>query len=244
MNIHEMIQAYRLGKKGLYTARKIGRVLRKGYGLLTIFILLVMGGICVTRFIPEWKDKIAASVNRTLSGDFVKEQTKQSEKNTKSVNKSSKSKDIIKKKGLKGPFKIKYILDGDTFTLNNGTKVRMIGIDTPESVHQDSSNNTAWGKKASDYTKKQLSGKKVWLEYDKEKKDVYGRTLAYVWIKQGKNIKMYNKILLKKGYARAVYYAPNGRYKKKFDKLQRKAHKEKKGFWRDGFVSAFPNKRE
>ena len=135
--------------------------------------------------------------------------------------------------------KVDRVVDGDTFvTYIDGekTRIRMIGVDTPESVHPNESKNTKWGKKISKWVKKQLTGKKVKLKYDKDKYDQYGRTLAYVYL--GKS--MFNKTLLKKGYARAVYYAPNGKYRKTFNKLQATAKKKKKGFWKDGYSVAFP----
>ena len=132
------------------------------------------------------------------------------------------------------------VKDGDTYVVKiNGTDttVRLIGVDTPESVHSDPNRNTKWGKKVSKWVKKTLKkGTKVKLEYDKDPLDPYGRTLAYVYV----DGKMFNKTLVKKGYARAVYYAPNGKYKKTFEKLQKKAKKAKKGFWKDGYKAAFP----
>ena len=47
---------------------------------------------------------------------------------------------------------------------------------------------------------------------------------------------------LQEGYARAVYYAPNGTHRKEFNKLQKKAKKAKKGFGKDGYYAAFPRK--
>ena len=146
-----------------------------------------------------------------------------------------------------GPYKVKRVVDGDTFIAKidgEDIRIRLIGVDTPESVSQDEQKNTAWGKKASKYTKSILKGKKVYLKYDKQKKDIFDRTLAYVYYKP-KNSKKYvmlNKVLVKNGYARAVYYAPNGKYRKTFDKLQKEAIKKKRGFWKDGFNKAFPDK--
>ncbi|MCR5691093.1 MAG: thermonuclease family protein [Eubacterium sp.] len=135
------------------------------------------------------------------------------------------------------------VIDGDTFVCQiNGhgeeITIRMLGIDCPESVHKDKSKNTTWGKKASDYTKDDLEEATVWLEYDKEKTDQYGRTLAYVY---SLGREMINKKLVKKGLARAVYYEPNGKYKNQFEKLMEKAKKKKKGFWKDGYKKAFPS---
>ena len=67
------------------------------------------------------------------------------------------------------------VVDGDTFVASvNGTeeKIRLIGVDTPESVHPDKSKNTEQGKAASEYTKSMLQpGTKVWLEADVEDED-------------------------------------------------------------------------
>lgn len=132
------------------------------------------------------------------------------------------------------------VKDGDTYVIEiNGNEetVRLIGVDTPESVHKNKAKNTKWGKKISKIVKKKLKkGTKVKLTYDKGEKDIYGRTLAYVYV----DGKMINEYLVEKGYARAVYYAPNGKYRKKFEKLQKQAKKKKKGFWKDGYKKAFP----
>lgn len=142
-------------------------------------------------------------------------------------------------------YKVVSVSDGDTFKIRYQGElipVRMIGIDTPESCHAtDPDRNTVWGKKASRYTKKKLAGKTVYLSFDKEKYDRYGRLLAYVYIKNSKGRKvMYNKTLVKKGYARAVCYEPNHKFKNSFNRLQKQAANKKKGFWKDGYTAAFP----
>lgn len=137
------------------------------------------------------------------------------------------------------------VVDGDTFVIRRKDskqeeKLRLIGVDTPESVHSDKTRNTKWGKKASQYSKKKLTGKTVKLEFDKQKTDVYGRTLAYLYVKEKGKYVMYNKTLVSKGYARAVCYEPNHKYKKTFNKLQKTAKKKKLGFWKVGYTKAFP----
>lgn len=141
--------------------------------------------------------------------------------------------------------KVKRVVDGDTLLVSYNKKtvyLRMIGIDTPESVHKNSNKNTSWGRKASIYTKSKLKGKTVYLEFDKDKYDRYDRLLAYVYTKKKGKYVMYNKTLVKKGLARAVCYEPNHKYKKVFDKLQNIAKKHKKGFWKSGYENAFPVK--
>lgn len=127
-------------------------------------------------------------------------------------------------------YEVIRVVDGDTFVVKyNGEneKVRLIGIDTPESVHPDEEKNTEFGDNVSSYTKEMLTGKKVQLEFDVEQRDQYGRLLAYVYI----NGQMYNKILLEKGYAKLATYPPNVKYVDEFTVLQKEARENKVGLW-------------
>jgi len=63
------------------------------------------------------------------------------------------------------------IEDGDTFTLKNGVKVRLIGIDAPAGITR-----------AESYLTENILNKKVYLEYDRYQDDKYGRVLAWVWV--------------------------------------------------------------
>ena len=103
------------------------------------------------------------------------------------------------------------VIDGDTIEIDlHGPKekVRMIGIDTPESVHPDASKNTDVGIVACEYTKELLDGKKVSIELDVQARDQYGRILAYVYLEG----RMVNKTLLEDGYAVMATYPPNVKY--------------------------------
>jgi micrococcal nuclease len=118
-------------------------------------------------------------------------------------------------------------------------KVRLIGIDTPESVHTDESKNTIYGTYASDYTKNVLSDTTtLYLEFDEDTEDIYGRTLAYVWLKDDvspttDNIGQYmlNGILLHDGYDMDKVYEPNDRYAANFSLLRENAEKSQTGLW-------------
>lgn len=103
------------------------------------------------------------------------------------------------------------VVDGDTIVVDfNGTKekVRMIGIDTPESVHPDQDKNTEAGKAAYEYTRDRLEGQQVELEFDMQERDIYGRLLAYVYL----NGVMFNKTLLEDEIAVISTYPPNVKY--------------------------------
>lgn len=116
---------------------------------------------------------------------------------------------------LFGPYKITRVVDGDTLIVNidgENTRVRMIGIDTPESVPDNPERITEKGIKASNYTKSLLTGSEVVLEYDKERTDQYGRTLAYVYITDGNDLVFVNELLVQEGFADLMTIEPNTKY--------------------------------
>lgn len=78
---------------------------------------------------------------------------------------------------------ISYVVDGDTVDAiidGKKTRIRLLGIDTPETVHPRKPVEK-FGKEASNFTRKTLEGKNVWLTFDNEPIDHYGRRLAYIW---------------------------------------------------------------
>ena len=110
------------------------------------------------------------------------------------------------------------VVDGDTFVIeDNGIekKVRLIGVDAPESVAPDDylqesgKQNTEEGIIVSHFVKDLIENKTVYLEYDAAREDKYGRVLAYVYLEDGR---MLQDILLEKGYAKIATYQPNVKY--------------------------------
>jgi hypothetical protein len=80
------------------------------------------------------------------------------------------------------------VVDGDTIVVNiegKEEKVRLIGVDTPETVHPNKPVEH-FGKEASEFTRKMAQGNMVRLEYDWQKWDRYGRLLAYTYLKREK----------------------------------------------------------
>ena len=73
-----------------------------------------------------------------------------------------------------------------------------------------------------------MTNQDVFLEYDKEKEDRYGRVLAYVWLDKKT---MFNEQLVKEGLAREKYFAPNGKYKNVFKEAEAAAKAEHKNIW-------------
>lgn len=131
-------------------------------------------------------------------------------------------------------YKVIRVVDGDTLVIEyNGKneKVRLIGVDTPESVHPDETRNTEFGEKVSNYSKSKLEGNEIQIEFDVQERDKYGRLLCYVYIEG----QMYNKLLLKEGLAKVATYPPNIKYVDEFVKIQKQARQNGKGMWQDKY---------
>lgn len=133
---------------------------------------------------------------------------------------------------LSGYMPIKKFVDGDTFWVDDGSvkglKIRLIGVDTPETVDPRKPVEF-YGKEASNYVKNILTGKKVRLEFDIGRFDRYGRTLAYVYLKDGTFL---NADLIEKGYGKVMTVPPNVKYSEKFLELERKARENNIGLWK------------
>jgi micrococcal nuclease len=136
---------------------------------------------------------------------------------------------------------VNRVIDGDTFEIiynDIPTKVRLIGVDTPETV-KSGTPIQFYGKESSDFTKKTLEGKTVTLEFDKERYDLYKRLLAYVYLSNGD---MLNLILLHRGYATVKFYSPNTKYKKVFLDVEQRALESNIGRWNTTSQSVWEKK--
>lgn len=124
------------------------------------------------------------------------------------------------------------VVDGDTFwvKMQDGKeeKIRLIGIDAPESRKTGNKDIGYYGKEAKAYVEKLLLGKSVRLEYDVSRYDRYKRTLAYAYLQNGTFL---NEHLIREGYAMTLTVPPNVKYAERFAKLQAEARQKKKGLW-------------
>jgi len=136
---------------------------------------------------------------------------------------------------------IAWVTDGDTVsvlrskTLKLVESVRLIGLDTPETVHP-SKPVEFFGKEASDFAKKVLTDKQVILAYDWDPVDVYGRILAYLWMPveyQGETeYVLFNLLAIINGYGHAyTTYAFNENYMSVFIEAERYARENSLGLW-------------
>jgi len=129
---------------------------------------------------------------------------------------------------------VSKIYDGDTIVVGRGwrrTTIRLIGVDTPETVHPDKPVQF-YGPEASDFTKRSLFGKWIRLEFESPNRpggsiDHYGRTLAYVVIEDKNN---FNLELIKQGYAKTYTRFPF-RYQREFKAAERSARAQGLGMW-------------
>ena len=141
---------------------------------------------------------------------------------------------ILRPADLAGPYELLYVIDGDTLQLRidgQSKRVRLIGVDAPESAQRDESKNTPEGEAAALFMKELLKGKNVqlYLEYDEQRIDAYGRTLAYVYMDDGEP--MLQEALLRAGMAEPLPIAPNDRYSERFEELNADARWERAGLY-------------
>jgi micrococcal nuclease len=129
-------------------------------------------------------------------------------------------------------FVVKRVVDGDTIELEDGTKVRYVGVNTPE-THHPTKGVQCFGKEAAAFNQELVVEKRVRLVKDVSETDRYGRLLRFVYLEDGTLV---NQVLLEKGYAQAMTYPPDVKMSKQFLVLQQQARQEKRGLW--GFCSS------
>jgi micrococcal nuclease len=130
-----------------------------------------------------------------------------------------------------GPYVVERVIDGDTLLLRNAERVRLIGVDTPETKHPNKPVEY-FGREATAFTKRMVEGKQIRLEYDQANahlghKDRYGRTLAYVFLKDGT---LLNAEIIRQGYGHAYTAYPFERMAE-FRRLENEARKQRQGLW-------------
>jgi len=127
---------------------------------------------------------------------------------------------------------VTHVDDGDTIDVwvdGRRERVRYIGIDAPEVAH-DGVGGARGGRAATRLNQALVGGRQVRLELDRERRDRYGRLLAYVW--SGRV--MINLELVRRGYARVLTIPPNVRYERWFVRAQAEAQAAHRGLWGDG----------
>lgn len=124
---------------------------------------------------------------------------------------------------------VKRVADGDTVQVSDGRLVRYIGVNAPE-IHHARNTADPFGFEARERNIELVGSRRIRLEFDAERFDDYGRTLAYVFLPDGS---MVNEKLLESGLAYCLYRLPNIRYENRLLKAQREAMQGGRGQWRE-----------
>lgn len=123
-------------------------------------------------------------------------------------------------------FKIARVIDGDTIEMENGERVRYVGIDTPETVDPRDPVQ-CFGVEAFNKNKELVEGKMARLERDITNRDKYNRLLRYVYVGDV----FINLELVKQGFAYFYSYPPDIKYQEQFLKAQQEARESLRGLW-------------
>jgi micrococcal nuclease len=126
------------------------------------------------------------------------------------------------------PVTIRQVASGQALEIISNTeqtsapqKVRLIGIDAPDLKQQP------WGMEAKQQLEELVKSKSVRLEFDVEKQDQYGRSLAYLWVGN----QLANEQLVATGYALAIPRSPNVKYQEQLQRAQESARLMGRGIW-------------
>jgi micrococcal nuclease len=120
-------------------------------------------------------------------------------------------------------------VDGDTIEARIDGRledVRYIGVDTPETV-KPGTPVQCFGHRASDFDRRLVEGRRVRLVFGAERRDVYGRLLAYVYIGH----RLVNAELVRRGFARTLAIPPNTLHSGLFGRLELAAARAGRGLW-------------
>jgi len=166
-------------------------------------------------------------------------------------------------------YTVERVIDGDTIVVTTpegkSEKVRLIGIDAPESRDNDKAKQDSkrtgqdletinkMGQEATEFVKRWVKlGQEVRLEFDIQERDKYGRLLAYVylkpigwektprWLYLGPEGGLFlNAVIISAGYATPMTIPPNVKYADLFEELYEEAREQKRGLWKDTLIDSF-----
>lgn len=122
---------------------------------------------------------------------------------------------------------VEKVVDGDTLIIENGIRIRLLGIDAPESVE-------CFGVESKQRLSALVLGQEILLEKDQTASDNYDRLLRYVVLRNENpeiDDVLINNELVRDGYAKSAYIKPNRRYLSQFQASEREAQDEGSGMW-------------
>lgn len=144
---------------------------------------------------------------------------------------------------------VERVVDGDTVEARIGGEVedvRLIGVDTPETVKPGAAVE-CFGPQASRFLKRLLEGERVRLVFGAERRDRFGRLLAYAYLggagsgapaapAEGRRRSslppaLVNAMLVRRGLARTLTIPPNDRFAPPLRRLELRAARAGRGLW-------------
>ncbi len=138
--------------------------------------------------------------------------------------------------GRSASARVVRVIDGDTIEVSiegQDEDVRYIGVDTPETV-KPGAPVECYGPQASAENHRLVEGRTLRLVFDRERRDVYGRLLAYVYTRprgDAERSRFINAALVRAGYARTLTIAPNTAHAAALRRLQARAGRAGRGLW-------------
>lgn len=125
------------------------------------------------------------------------------------------------------PYRVEQVIDGDTLIVEGGHRIRLLGVNTPETKHPTKPVE-ALGPEASDFTRNFVRGGEVQLQFDRERRDAVHRVLAFVSV-DGRSL---NEELIRAGFSRAETRFPYSEsMKRRFQKIEEEARTAHRGLW-------------
>ncbi len=131
-----------------------------------------------------------------------------------------------------GRYVVERVIDGDTLQLVGGARLRLMGVNTPETLER-------WGPEATEFTRRWVAESDfvVRLQFDRERLDRFDRYLAYVW----RGDSLLNEELLRAGLARYEgQFSYSVTMKRRFQRAQQQAQAEHLGLWQSNFAPSDP----
>jgi endonuclease YncB( thermonuclease family) len=193
--------------------------------VIVMVISFILVGICIDKA-PATNTYISTDATENVRGSDVA-----------SISLEGIKQDVIedeKNVATSAIYKVDRVIDGDTVdVVINGKieRLRLIGIDTPETVHP-SKPVECYGTEASNKAKELLEGSWITLEKDDSQGEVdtYGRLLRYVFLSDGSN---FNLLMVREGYAYEYTYDGAYTYQSEFKHAQEYAAENRIGLWGD-----------
>lgn len=180
----------------------------RNHSLLPLFILLLSPGLAASEFY-RWQD--------AQGQHHYADTPPENGHNTRTVELS-----------LQSPlYVVEKVIDGDTISVRDAGRVRLLGINTPEVAHRERRAQPL-GDEARQRLTELLAGKRVTLQFDQQRRDRFKRLLAHVTREDGTRI---NELLLQEGLARALFLQPNMLHLQRYYHIEAEAQQARRGIW-------------